>query len=253
MKVIFLGTGTSQGVPIIGCSCEVCTSIDFRDKRLRTSVYIETEKAKFVVDTGPDFRLQMLQNRLSDVDAVLYTHEHKDHVAGLDDIRPINYLKNKELPVYGTSKVIEHLKMEFPYIFAEKKYPGIPKISVNEIDLKPFEVQGESVIPIQVMHHKMPVFGFRIRNFTYITDANYIAPEELEKVKGSDVVVLNGLQIQPHISHYTLDEAVQVLQDIDAPRNYLTHISHHLGRHAKVEKDLPNQIRLAFDGLALEL
>lgn len=253
MKVIFLGTGTSQGVPIIGCTCEVCASIDFRDKRFRSSVYVETDKVKLVIDTGPDFRMQMIQNRISDVDAILFTHEHKDHVAGLDDIRPINYLKNKELPIYCTSPVIRHLKTEFAYIFAEKKYPGIPQIAVNEISLEPFEVLGETITPIQVYHHKMPVLGFRIRNFTYITDANFIAPEELEKAKGSDVVVLNGLQVKPHISHFTFDEAIKVLYELNAPQSYLTHISHHLGRHSKVEKQLPGQIRLAFDGLTLEL
>jgi len=253
LKVIFLGTGTSQGVPIIGCNCEVCLSVDFRDKRLRTSVYIETEKVKLVIDTGPDFRQQMLQNRLSDMDAILFTHEHKDHVAGLDDIRPINYLQNKELPIYGSEQVIQHLKAEFAYIFAEKKYPGIPQVSINLINLQPFEVNGERIIPIQVMHHKMPVLGFRIRNFTYITDANYIAPEELEKVKGSDVVVLNGLQIKHHISHFTLEDAKAVLTQIGSPKNYLTHISHHLGRHAQVESELPDSIKLAFDGLSLEL
>lgn len=253
MKVTFLGTGTSQGVPVIACDCEICKSLDFRNKRLRSSIYIETDQTKLVVDTGPDFRQQMLRERITELDAVLFTHEHKDHTAGLDDIRSFNFHQKKEIPAYGLASVLGQLKQEFAYIFSEKKYPGIPQVSLNEIKNAPFSINGESIIPIEVMHHKLPVFGFRIQDFTYITDANHISDEEKEKIKGSKILVLNALQKQPHISHFTLDEAIELAQEIGAEKTYLTHISHRLGLHAEVSEELPENIELAWDGLKVSI
>lgn len=253
MKITFLGTGTSQGVPVITCHCPVCTSLDFRDKRLRTSVMIETQGKTFVIDTGPDFRQQMLRERVEHLDAVLFTHEHKDHTAGLDEVRAFNFKQQMDMPVYAHPRVVAQLKREFAYIFAEEKYPGIPQILIKEIENQPFLAEGVPFTPIQVMHYRLPVLGFRVENFTYITDANYIAPAEMDKIRGSDVVVLNGLQAEPHISHFTLAQAIEVLEELQPKAAYLTHISHRLGRHADVEKRLPSFIKLAYDGLQLEL
>lgn len=253
MKITFLGTGTSQGVPVIACHCSVCTSLDFRDKRLRTSVMIETQGKNFVIDTGPDFRQQMLRERVEHLDAVLFTHEHKDHTAGLDEVRAYNFKQQMDMPVYAHPRVVAQLKREFAYIFAEEKYPGIPQITIKEIENQGFMAEGVSFMPIQVMHYRLPVFGFRVENFTYITDANYIAPAEMDKIRGSEVVVLNGLQAEPHISHFTLAQAIEILEELQPKTAYLTHISHRLGRHADVEKRLPSFIKLAYDGLQIEL
>lgn len=255
MLVTLLGTGTSSGVPLIGCTCAVCRSMDFRDKRLRTSVLIEVDGRTFVVDTGPDFRQQVLRQDLSRLDAVLFTHEHKDHTAGLDEVRAFNFKTGQEMPVYARAQVLEQLKREFAYVFAEKKYPGVPRLSTYEITNEPFEVLGVSIRPIEVMHHKLPVFGFRIGDFTYLTDLNYIADEELAKVHGTRVLILDALQRQPHISHFTLDEAVALVDRI-RPRpqlTYFTHISHKLGLHREVEAGLPADIRLGYDGLQIQL
>lgn len=252
MKITFLGTGTSQGVPVIACTCEVCTSLDFRDKRLRTSVLIEHNDNTFVVDSGPDFRQQMLRERVTKLDAILFTHEHKDHTAGLDDVRAFNYHQG-ELPVFGRKSVLEQLKKEFAYAFADYKYPGIPLITLNEIDNAPFEIKNTLITPIDTLHYKLPVFGFRIEDFTYITDAKTISDQELEKIKGSKVIVLNALQKTEHISHYTLSEAIDLLTELKPERAYLTHISHRMGRHGLVEKELPSFIKLAYDGLSITL
>jgi phosphoribosyl 1,2-cyclic phosphate phosphodiesterase len=251
--VTFLGTGTSQGIPVITCTCEVCSSLDYRDKRLRTSIFIEVNGRKLCIDTGPDFRQQMLREHVGDLDAVIFTHEHKDHTAGLDDVRAFNYLQNKNIPVYGTENVHVALKREFAYAFTEHKYPGIPLIDLHLIDNKPFELFGITITPIQVMHYKLPVLGFRIGDFTYITDANYIAPEEMEKIKGSKVLVLNALQKEEHISHYTLQEALDVIKELNPEKAYLTHLSHRMGKHADVDKELPGNVYIAFDGLRLNI
>lgn len=253
MRITFLGTGTSQGVPVIGCQCPVCSSVDFHDNRLRSSILIETQGVHLVVDTGPDFRQQMLRERVRKLDAVLFTHEHKDHTAGLDDIRSFNFLQRKDMPIYARDQVIRQLKQEFSYIFHEKKYPGVPQVKVNEIENTPFQVNGVEITPIEVMHYKLPVYGFRIGDFTYITDANYISETEKEKIKGSKVLVLNALQKQEHISHYTFQQAIELMEEIQPEKGYFTHISHRLGLHAEVSKELPDFIDLAWDGLQINL
>ncbi|CAD5299310.1 MULTISPECIES: MBL fold metallo-hydrolase [unclassified Imperialibacter] len=253
MKLTFLGTGTSQGVPVIACNCEVCQSVDFHDKRLRSSVHIEVDGLSLVIDTGPDFRQQMLRERIKRLDAVIFTHEHKDHTAGLDDIRSFNFLQQMDMPVYASTAVITQLKREFSYIFADHKYPGVPLVDVKLLDGNPFIIGQTTITPINVMHFKLPVFGFRIGDFTYITDANYISDEEKEKIKGSKVLVLNALQKAPHISHFTLDEAVALAQELKADQTYFTHISHKLGTHTDVSAQLPENIYLAYDGQQLTL
>ncbi|MFQ3575164.1 MAG: MBL fold metallo-hydrolase [Cytophagales bacterium] len=252
MKVIFLGTGTSQGVPVIACDCAVCNSLDYRDKRLRTSVYVECDDVSIVIDPGPDFRQQMLVNRIKKVDAILFTHEHKDHTAGLDDIRAFNHKYNYDMPIFGSAKVIEQLKNEFKYIFSEDTYPGIPRIEPHIIENEAFQFRGLTIIPILVYHYKLPVFGFRINDFTYITDAKTIDEKELNKTKGSRFSVLNALQKAAHISHLTLEEAINIAQNWDVERTYFTHLSHVMGTHAETEKLLPQNIFIAYDGLTLE-
>lgn len=253
MKVTFLGTGTSQGVPVIGCDCPVCSSLDFRDKRTRCAVHIEVEGKSIVIDTGPDFRTQMLRERITKLDAVIFTHEHKDHTAGLDDIRPFNFSQKKDMPIYGSKKVLTQIKREFSYIFEEVKYPGVPSVIPYEISNDPFTAEDVPIIPIQVLHYRLPVFGFRLKDFTYITDAKYIDQKEIEKIKGSKVLVLNALQKDHHISHLTLEEAIELVNIIKPERAYFTHASHKLGTHHEIESQLPSNIRLAFDGLKIQI
>jgi phosphoribosyl 1,2-cyclic phosphate phosphodiesterase len=254
LKVTFLGTGTSQGVPVITCECEVCKSADKHDKRLRVSVLLEVDKQVILIDTGPDFRYQMLRADVKKLDAVLYTHEHKDHVAGLDDVRAFNYKQQAEVDIYAHQRVQNALKREFHYIFSGDNYPGIPRLRLNNIiEGESFQAAGIDIIPISVMHHQLPVFGFRIGDFTYITDAKIISPQEKEKIKGSKILVINALQKEKHISHFTLDEALEFAAEIGANKTYLTHISHKLGTHAEVSKQLPEGVFLAYDGLELEI
>ena len=253
MKVTFLGTGTSQGVPVIACDCRVCSSLDYRDKRLRSSIHLEVGGKSLVVDTGPDFRQQMLREKIKTLDAVIFTHEHKDHTAGLDDIRSYNFLQQRDMPIYATDPVIQQLKREYAYVFEEVKYPGVPSVKIHEISLQPFLAEGIPVVPIQVLHYRLPVFGFRFGDFTYITDAKYIDDAELEKIMGTRVLVLNALQQSHHISHFTLVEAIQLVDRIKPEMAYFTHISHKLGTHSEVEAGLPSHIRLAFDGLKISI
>ena len=253
MKVTFLGTGTSQGVPVIACNCDVCDSSDPKDCRLRSSVLVEIDEKVFVIDTGPDFRYQMLRENVQKVDAYLFTHEHKDHIAGLDDVRAFNFKHKTDARVYATELVQVAIKREFHYAFTDNPYPGIPRIRLNTISNKPFEVEGVKIIPILVWHLKMPVFGFRIQDFTYITDAKTIDDEEKEKIKGSKVLVLNALRKGSHVSHLTLDEAIALALEIGAEKTYFTHISHLLGKHGDVQETLPDNVYLAYDKLCIDL
>jgi phosphoribosyl 1,2-cyclic phosphate phosphodiesterase len=253
VTITFLGTGTSQGVPVIACDCSVCTSADPKDKRLRSSVMVEIGGKLIVIDSGPDFRYQMLRANVKHLTAILFTHEHKDHVAGMDDIRAFNYRQRDAIDIYATDRVHTALRREFAYIFHEFKYPGIPDIRPQVITTEPFSVEGIQIIPIEVMHYKLPVLGFRIGDFTYITDAKTIPDTEIEKIRGSKTLVINALQRDAHISHFTLDEAVAFAKEIGAETTYFTHISHRLGKHADVSAELPEGIELAYDGLKLEM
>jgi len=253
VTITFLGTGTSQGVPVIACNCEVCTSPDPRDKRLRSSIMIEAEGKVIVIDSGPDFRYQMLRAKVKHLDAIVFTHEHKDHIAGMDDIRAFNYRQESAIDVYATMRVQEALKREFSYVFAEMKYPGIPEVNLKTIDLKPFSIGNILFRPVEVMHYKLPVLGFRIGDFTYITDAKTISETEKQKIKGTKILVINALQIEKHISHFTFVEAIAFAKEIGAEKTYFTHISHRLGRHESILGLLPKNITLAYDGLVLEV
>lgn len=252
MKITFLGTGTSQGVPVIACDCAVCRSTDFRNNRLRTSVWIQVHGKSFVIDSGPDFRQQMLRADVRQLDAIIYTHQHKDHTAGLDDSRAFNHRQQQDIPLYGRQDVLNQIQVEFAYAFSEKRYPGVPHFELHPIENRPFDVQGVQFIPIEVMHHKLAVYGYRIGDFTYITDTNYISEIEQEKILGSRILVLDTLQKEPHLSHFTLSQALELIDILNVPAAYLTHISHKLGLHAEVEKELPPNVHLAYDGLVLE-
>jgi len=254
MKVTFLGTGTSQGVPVIACNCAICLSKDTKDKRLRTSILLSYNDKNIIIDTGPDFRQQMLRENVQHLDAVLYTHEHKDHIAGMDDIRAFNYQSKSEMPIYATQQVQIGLKKEFHYIFADFKYPGIPKVDLHTIcHNKPFDLFEKIIIPIEVMHYKMPVTAFRIDNFTYITDANYISDQEKEKIKGTEILVINALRKEAHISHFTLQQALDFISEIKPKKAYLTHISHLLGGHDAISLELPDNVFMAYDGLEIDV
>jgi len=253
VRITFLGTGTSQGVPMIACNCAVCTSNDPHDKHLRSSILIEENGKNVVIDSGPDFRYQMLRAQVKHLEAVVFTHEHKDHIAGLDDIRAFNYFQNSAIDVYASLRVQEALKREFFYIFSDYQYPGIPQINLKTIGLEPFTAAGIPFIPIEVMHYKLPVLGFRIHDFTYITDAKTVSAAETEKIKGSRILVLNGLQKENHISHFTFAEAIAFAEKIGAEMTYFTHISHRLGKYQDISAELPANIQLAYDGLQLEI
>ncbi|GAB4208116.1 MAG: MBL fold metallo-hydrolase [Bacteroidia bacterium] len=251
-ELIFLGTGTSQGVPIIGCTCEVCLSSDTRDKRLRSSVFVRTNHTNIVIDTGPDFRQQMLRENIKQLDAVIFTHEHKDHIAGLDDVRAFNYILKKKMPVYATYRVINALRREFYYVFEEEKYPGVPELDIVEINSNSFEIKDLHIQPVQVLHYQLPVLGFIFnKKIAYITDANYIPPDEKEKLKGIEVLIINALRREKHISHFTLQEALDIISEVKPQKAFLTHISHQLGKHEEVSKELPPNVFLAYDGLKI--
>lgn len=251
VKITFLGTGTSQGVPIIACNCNVCTSSDFRDKRLRSSILIETAKTRICIDSGPDFRQQLLREKIKKLDAIVFTHEHKDHIAGLDEVKSFNYFNKMRMPVYATERVQEALKREFHYIFLDEKYPGIPEIDLFDIDKDDFVIGDILLKPINVIHYKLPVKGFRVNNFAYVTDANFIPEPEKEKLQNLDVLILNALRKEKHVSHFSFTEAIAMIQELKPKKAYLTHISHQLGKHEDLLKELPENIELAFDGLQL--
>ncbi|MBT6439785.1 MAG: MBL fold metallo-hydrolase [Flavobacteriales bacterium] len=252
MRITFLGTGTSQGVPIIACDCEVCRSKDEKDKRLRSSIMLEDGDDTFVIDTGPDFRQQMLRENVKNLTAIIYTHEHKDHLGGMDDVRAFNFILKKDINLYATQQVQEAIKNDFHYAFADYKYPGVPLVNLVTIDSKPFVINSTKFIPIEVVHHKLPVLGFRIKDFAYITDANYISEKEKQKLKGVKTLVLNALRRKEHISHFTLEEAIDLMNEIKPEKGYFTHISHQLGIHADVSKELPSFVELGYDGLRIE-
>ena len=247
MKITILGTGTSQGVPVITCGCEVCLSSNLKDKRLRSSVMIEVDNLNIVIDTGPDFRQQMLRERVEKVDSILFTHHHKDHVAGMDDIRAFNYKWKRDMPIYCNQITSDALKLEFPYIFSDFKYPGIPKVKINIIENKPFNIDKTIIQPIEVLHYKLPVLGFRIKNFVYLTDVSKIAETEKEKMKGADLIILDALRKKTHMSHFNLDQALALLEELKPKQALLTHISHYMGLHDSVNDDLPSHINLAYD------
>lgn len=251
LKITFLGTGTSSGVPMIGCHCEVCTSSDVKDKRLRSSILVQSALTTLVVDTTPDFRYQMLREKVDKLDAVIFTHPHKDHIAGLDDIKAYNFFLKKPMEIFANSLTEAALRREFVYIFADKKYPGVPKVNLNLIVDDPFWVGDILVEPVLVHHLKMPVLGFRFNSFTYITDANRIDEIEKEKIKNSHTIVLNALRQEQHISHYNLKEAIDVADDLQIPNAFFTHISHQMGKHEDVNKCLPDNRKLAWDRLTL--
>lgn len=238
---------------MIACDCEVCTSTDKKDNRLRSSIMVKSETTTLVVDTTPDFRYQMLRAKVKELDAVIYTHPHKDHIAGLDDIRAFNFFNHKAIDVYANEMTQKALKNEFYYVFAEHKYPGIPDINLHNIPAALFYIGDIPIQPIKVWHLHMPVFGFRFGKFTYITDANRIEEEEKEKIKGSEVLVLNALRHKKHISHFTLPEAIELSDELQIPQTYFTHISHQLGKHADVSATLPPGKAIAYDGLELKL
>lgn len=253
MKVTFLGTGTSQGIPIIGSDHPVCLSSNPKDKRLRVSVLVEWEGSNILIDCGPDFRMQMLANNVSHIDAILYTHEHNDHTIGLDDIRPF-FFRQGDIPIFAHKRVVESLKKRFEYIFqSENKYPGAPGVSVNEIINKPFKFRDLLIIPVNVMHNRLQVFGFRLKDFAYLTDVKTIEPMEAEKIKGVKVLVINALRKEKHHSHLSLGEALDFIKKIGPTRAYITHISHQMGFHDEVQKELPENVFLAYDNLKIEV
>lgn len=250
-RIQFLGTGTSQGIPMIGCGCEVCRSDDFHDKRLRTSAYIEYEGLRLVIDAGPDFRQQILRSGIKSLDAVLLTHMHKDHTGGLDDVRAFNYFMGKGFPIYSEPIVQESLKREYAYAFGDHRYPGVPDFILKTIGEEPFSINGVEIIPVRAMHYKLPILGFRFGKLGYLTDANSISDEALEKIKGVDIFVVNALRREKHLSHFTLDEAIEVCRKVGAKHSFLTHISHQLGKYQNLCPELPYGIEPAYDGLSL--
>lgn len=251
IKVTFLGTGTSSGVPLLLCDCEACTSSDFRDKRLRCSVYVEVGDTKILIDTGTDFRQQMLRENIKKIDYVLFTHGHKDHTGGLDDIRAFNFSTGKEITVFADPICEQMIRTQYDYVFAEKRYPGIPQIFIEQIGLEKFNVDEIEITPIQVMHHKLPVTCFRIGDFTYITDAKTISEEEKVKIKGTKVLVVNALREKEHLSHFNLKEALGLVEEIKPEQTYFIHISHNFGKHADILKKLPEHVTVAYDGLKI--
>ncbi len=246
LEITFLGTGTSQGIPVIACDCVVCQSADPRDNRTRSSILISVNGENYVVDTGPDFRAQMLRENVKSLRALLFTHEHKDHVAGMDDVRAFNYKEKRDMEIFCSERVEEALMREFYYVFESIKYPGVPSVNVNRIENNAFMLPcGERIIPVEVMHYKMPVLGFRIKDFTYITDAKTVDDSEVEKVKGSRLLVVNALRKNEHISHFNLDEALDFIEKINPEMAYLTHISHLFDSHEEIERELPKNVRVA--------
>lgn len=249
----FLGTGTSQGVPVVACECAVCQSIDEKDNRLRSAVYLNVNDYQIVIDAGPDFRQQMLRIGLKKLDAIFLTHEHTDHIFGLDDIRAFNWVQKHPTDIYAEERVQNSVKRVFDYVFEKNKYPGIPQMNLHLIENKPFHLNSLEVTPVRGFHHLLPVFGFRIGKLAYMTDVNRIPDEEKEKLRGLDVLIVNALRIEKHISHFNLEEALDLIGELKPKRAYLTHISHLMGLHQEINALLPEQVFLAYDGLKIDL
>jgi len=250
VKITFLGTGTSQGVPVIACDCETCLSEDNRDKRLRTSLLLETDNTILLFDAGPDFRQQMLRENVKRLDAIILTHEHKDHISGMDDVRAFNYKSQDAIDIFAEERVQKAVRKEYSYVFAEYQYPGIPKMRINPINEYGFKISGVQIIPVRVFHYRLPIYGFRIRNFAYITDANYVPEESKEKLFGVKYLVINALRKEKHISHFSLREAIDFIREISPKKAYITHISHQMGQYKQIARELPQGIVLAYDGLS---
>lgn len=253
MKVTFLGTGTSQGVPIVGCACDVCTSTDSRDNRLRTSAFVEVNGLHLLIDAGPDLRQQLLRSKITKIDAILVTHEHTDHVGGIDDVRPVNFLNHQTIDIYGLPRTLGIIKKNYDYAFAENKYPGVPNLRLKSVKEDSFDINGTTVTPIHVLHLAMPILGYRILNFAYITDASFIAPKEIEKLRNLDTLVINALRIKEHYSHFNLRQALAVIDELKPKRAFLTHISHEFGKYEDICKLLPNHVYPGIDGFSFEV
>lgn len=253
MKLTFLGTGTSQGVPVIACKCAVCQSADPRDRHLRTSALVETDLGEnILIDIGPDFREQMLREHVSHLDGILITHAHRDHVGGLDDIRSFNYVQHRKMDIYGNDIALNAINRDYHYIFSYHEFPGLPEANLHIVDDKPFPIGSQTIIPIKAMHKDLPIFGYRIGGLTYITDANQIDSQELAKISGTKILVINALRKEKHFSHYCLPEALEVIAQIKPERAFITHVSHEMGLYAEVEKELPSNVEIAVDGLKIE-
>lgn len=253
MNITFLGTGTSQGIPMIACDCDVCNSADPRDKRLRTALMVEASGERIIIDVGPDFRAQMLRHRVKSISGVLLTHEHNDHIAGIDDLRSFNFAMHNQVHIWAESRVIDTLKNQYPYVFAEIKYPGTPDLSLHKLHETPFRIGHLEIIPIRLMHYKLPVLGFRIANMAYLTDVSRIPDEEFEKLQNLELLIIDALRIKPHISHFNLEQALETIKIVKPKKALLTHISHFLGKHAEVQKLLPPNVQPAYDGLTVQL
>lgn len=253
MKITLLGTGTSQGIPIVGCTCDVCLSADPKDKRFRTSAFVEVDDDKLLLDAGPDLRMQLLNNHITEITAVLLTHEHKDHLAGLDDVRPINFKMKQTLPIYGLPRVLSVVKKDYDYAFKASKYPGVPDLAVVPVYDEPFYIHNVEIIPIHVKHLTLPILGYRIGKFAYITDASFISEKEMAKLEGLDVLVLNALRKEEHYSHFNLSQALSVIEKLQPRRAVLTHVSHEMGKYEEVMRILPKNVEMGYDGMVLAI
>ena len=254
MRITFLGTGTSQGIPVIGCTCQVCNSDDPRNQRLRTSVWIETNQQSILIDIGPDFRQQALRHGITRIDAILLTHEHADHTAGMDDIRPINFAMDRKIPLYAEGHTIQDLKQRFYYIFGPNEYPGLPQLELIEITPnQPFTIGEDLILPFRVIHGRMNIVGFKLNQFVYITDASHLDAVDIDLIKNCECLVVNALRHKTHHSHFNLEQALELIQQVQPKQAFLTHLSHQMGSHSATEKTLNDSIRLAYDGLQIHL